>query len=168
MSSHAITKKPRRPKPVNFGKRRTLRLGEAEDAAVEHMRAALARNRGVRTGDVDYSEALRLLLVENYKSAMVLAGEPEAWPTPTTVELPAELWDGLTECRNRLAHSQGSLYTVMRKLNFDETVRRDEVRAAFVAVQESKEAVARLESRMVAFVTGTSAVADAEAEDLAG
>lgn len=159
--------KTRRPKPVNYGKRRTLRLGAREEDAVAAMRTALAKSRGVATDDVDYSEALRLLLVENRKSAMVLAGRPESWPTSTAIELPSELWDALTECRNRLAHSQGSLYTVMRKLNFDEHVTRDEVREAFTAVQESKVTVARIEARMVEFVTTMSAAAAAEADDRA-
>lgn len=160
----ATSTKTRRPKPVNYGKRRTLRLGAREEDAVAAMRAAMAKNRGVDIDDVEYSEALRLLLIENHKAATVLAGRPESWPTSTTVELPAALWDALTECRNRLAHSQGSLYTVMRKLNFDDGVTRDEVREAFTAVQESKATVARMEARLVEFVTTMSAAAAAEAD----
>lgn len=153
-------KKSRRPKPINFGKKRTLRLGAAEEDAIEQMRVALAKSRGVKVGDVDFSEATRILLVENLKSAMVLAGKAEAWPTSSTVDLPQALWDLLTDCRNRLSHSQGSLYTIMRKLNFDEDVTPTEVDEALEAVRESKAAVARIEDRLVEFVTEASAGVD--------
>lgn len=159
--------KKRRPKPINYGLRRTLRLGAREEAAVAAMRSALAENRGVALDDVDYSEAVRLLLVENHAAAMELAGRPDSWPASTTLELPAALWDQLTECRNRLAHSQGSLYTILRKLNFDQTVDRDEVRAAFNAVQSSKDAVARMETRLLAFLSDMEAGADAKADEKA-
>lgn len=157
-------RKPRRPKPVNFGKRRALRLGADEEAAVAAMRAALAKNRGTDAEQVPFSEGLRLLLTENIKAAQVLAGQPGAWALSQSVDVPAELWDGLTDCHNRLSHSQGSLYTILRKLNFDETVTKDEVRVAFEAVQESKTAVARMEDRLVSFVTTASAAAAAEAD----
>lgn len=163
-----VNVKPRRPKPVNFGKKRTLRLGVAEEAAVHQLRAALAKNRNMSVENVEFSEAVRLLLVENIKAAKILAGHPEAWPTSTTVDLPAELWDGLTDCRNRLSHSQGSLYTIVRKLNFnDGPVTTDEVRKAFAAVQDSKEIVDRFEARMVDFVTDMSDVAGAESDGAA-
>ncbi|WP_218220430.1 hypothetical protein [Nesterenkonia sp. Act20] len=102
---------------------------------------------------VPFSEGLRLLLTANEKTARVMAGQPEQLATASTfVDVPADLWNGLTECQNRLSHSQGSLYTVMRKLNFNEGITGDEVRAAFTAVQESKTAVVRMEERLLDFV----------------
>lgn len=157
------TTKTRRPKPMNHPLRKTLRFDEHVADAVEQMRRALARVRRVPVEKVDFSEAVRLLLVENVKAARVLAGQPEAWPSSRSVELPAELWDQLTDCRNRLSNSRGSIYTIMRKINFHENVTRDEVRDAFEAVQESKRAVERMEERLVVFVQEASAAAAAEA-----
>lgn len=163
MGGRAVTRqKPRRPKPVNFGKRRALRLGEPEEAAVEAMRSALADIRGVDVDDVPFSEGLRLLLTENEKAAQVLAGQPEAWTKSSTLEVPDELWDGMTDCRNRLSHAQGSLYTIMRKINFTEAVDEDQVRAAFEAVQESKAALVRMESTLQAHVDDVPDTAAAE------
>lgn len=158
--------KPRRPKSVNYGHRRTLRFGTAEEAAVLHMRYALAQLRGVEVEKIPFSEGLRLLLTENVKAAQILAGKPEALPYSQSIELPLELWDALADCRNRLSHSQGSLYTIMRKLNFAETVTAAEVRDAFEAVQKSKGTLARLEERVVEFLGtfSSGAVAEDEAE----
>lgn len=165
MSAPHSSRKPRRPKPVNYGTRRALRFGEAEEAAVAAMRAALAKSRRIDAAQVSFSEAHRLLLVDAERAARILAGQPEAWTSSRSVEVPIELWDGLSECRNRLSHSQGSLYTIMRKLNFDEAVTPDEVRAAFVAVQSSKAAVERMEAVLVEMVSTLEAEADAEAGD---
>lgn len=160
MSAITATKKPRRPKPVNYGKRRTLRFGDAEEAAVESLRLALSKSRGKKVG---FSEAHRLLLTENEKAARLLAGRPEEWTRTETVEVPAELWDALTECRNAVVHSRGSLYGILRKVNFDEgPITRDETRAAFEALEESKAAVARMEARLEAFVTTSSSGAAAQ------
>jgi hypothetical protein len=148
---------------VNYGRRRTLRLGVAEEAAVARMRAALAKSRRVPVEQVDFSEAVRLLLVENEKAARVLAGQPESWTPSQAVDLPAEAWDAITDCRNRLSHSQGSLYNISRKLNFDDgPVTRAEVLAAFEANQEAKASHARLEELLVRFVEGMSDAAGAE------
>jgi len=165
MSALPDSRKHRRPKPVNFGTRRALRLGPAEEAAVASMRSSLAKTRGVDADDVKFSDALRLLLVGNEKAARVLAGQPETWTSSRTVELPLELWDGLSECRNRLSHSQGSLYNMSRKLNFDQGVSPAELRDAFLAVQESKDAIARMEAALVEFASADPAAADAEASD---
>lgn len=152
--------KPRRPKPVNYGKRRTLRFGDAEEAAVESLRLALSKSRGKKVG---FSEAHRMLLTENEKAARVLAGQPEKWISTEAVELPAELWDALTQCGNALSHSRGSLYNISRKVNFDqEPVTRNEVSAAFDAVQASKETVAALEARLAAFMDTLSSGAAAQ------
>lgn len=165
MSVPRTVRKPRRPKPLNYGSQRAVRLGVRHEEAVTAMRQALAKIRGVGISKVSFSEGLRLLLDENEKAARIIAGEPESWTPSQTVALPLELWNGLTECRNRLSHSQGSLYTIMRKLNFDEDVDRDQVRAAFSAMNESKAAVARMEATLVAFVDLTSAGAEAKAND---
>lgn len=157
------TSKPRRPKPVNYGSQRAVRLGARHEEAVSAMREELAKIRGVDASKVSFSEGLRLLLDENEKAARIMAGEPESWTPSQTVAVPLDVWNGLTECRNRLSHSQGSLYVIMRKLNFGEGVDRDEVRAAFAAVQESKAAVARMEASLVSFLDGTSAEAAAKA-----
>ncbi|WP_119697607.1 hypothetical protein [Microbacterium halotolerans] len=158
--------KHRRPKPRNYGQRRALRLGDAEEAAVARMRTALAKSRGVGVDEVPFSDALRLLLTENEKAARVLAGRPEAWTSSRTLRVPDEAWAILSDCRNRVSHSQGSIYTIMRKLNFDEVVGQDEVREAFAAVQESKLALTRIEDRLVDLVTGAAdeAVAQSAAE----
>lgn len=165
MSTPHRTSKPRRPKPVHYGSQRAVRLGARHEEAVVAMQRALAKVRGVSAAKVSFSEGLRLLLDENEKAARIMAGEPESWTPSQTVDVPLELWNGLTECRNRLSHSQGSLYTIMRKLNFDEDVDRNQVRAAFSAMNESKVAVARMEATLVAFVDVMSAGAEAKADD---
>lgn len=155
--------KTRRPKPVNYGMRRTLRLGDAEEVAVDQMRSSLAKIRRVPVDEVDFSEAVRLLLVENVKAARVLAGQPESWPTSQTVDLPAEAWDALTDAGNRLSHAQGSLYNISRKLNFDDgPVTRGEMLAAFEANQEAKASLAAFEQLMVRLISDMSDAAGAE------
>lgn len=161
--SGKIALKPRRPKPVNFGQHHNVRLGAAEEAAVRYMREALAKQRGADVEKVSFSEALRLLLGENVTAARALAADPSALPRAEALDLPIEFWDGLTDCRNKLSHSQGSLHVILRKLNFDETVSKGEVREAFDAVQESRAAIARLEAHAVALVTSLAG-AGAEAE----
>lgn len=142
--------KQRRPKPVNYGKKRSLDLGPAEEAAVGELQKAMTRQRGKQ---VPWAEAARTLWTKNLESARALAEQPEMLAANAAgIDVPTELWNGLADCRNRLSHSQGSLYTVMRKLNFDEGITKDEVVAAFDAVQESKAAVARMEERLVEFV----------------
>ncbi|MFP3397649.1 hypothetical protein SB749_15065 [Brevibacterium sp. SIMBA_078] len=159
------TSKPRRPKPVNYGTQHAVRLGVRHEEAVAAMQRALAKSRGVDASKISFSESLRLLLDENEKTARIMSGEPESWSPSQTVAVPLEVWNGLTECRNRLSHSQGSLYTIMRRINFGEGIGRDEVRAAFGAVQESKAAVARMEAALVSFLDGKSAGAAAKADD---
>lgn len=158
----------RRLKPVRFPLRTTLRYDAAFAKAIDEMRRALARRDRVDISTVDFSSAVRALVGDRYTAAALLAGRPEAWPSANAVELPRGLWDGLTECRNRLSHSQGSLYAMMKKLNFDESISRDEVRAAFDAVQESKQSLARMEQRLVAFVTASPDAAAAESGTEAG
>ncbi len=109
MSARPGSRKRRRPKPVNYGTRRALPLGPAEESAVASMRSSLAKTRGIDSDDVKFSDALRLLLVGNEKAARVMAGQPETWTASRTVGLPMELWDCLADCRNRLSHAQGSL-----------------------------------------------------------
>lgn len=155
----------RRPKPVNQVMRKTLRYDRAVADAVEHLQREMAKNAGVNltavdasgvpeyTKALDFSKAVRMLVVENHKAALVLAGQPEAWPTSQTVQLPMEIWDGLTQCRNNLSHSQGSLYAMLRKVNFAEgEISREEFREAYEAVMESKQAVARMEATLVQFL----------------
>lgn len=153
--------KYRRPKPVNFGKRRTLRLGEAEESAVEALRRRLVKARGRNVG---FSEAHRLLLTENEKSARLLAGQPEEWTSTKTIELPAELNETLRDCWNALVHSRGSFYGILRKVNGvdDGLFTRDEARAAFEAIEESKATVARMEERLELFVSTYSSGAAAQ------
>lgn len=155
-------KSKRRPKPVRFPLRSTLRYDAAFAEPVAEMRRAIARRRGVDLGKVDFSTAVRALMGDRYEAASLLASQPEAWHAAGAVELPPELWDALTECGNRLSHSQGSLYNISRKLNFGETISVDEARAAFQAVQASKQAVTRMEQHLVAFVTGASDAAGAK------
>lgn len=152
--------KYRRPKPVNFGKRRTLRLGEAEESAVEALRQKIAKARGKSVG---FSEAHRLLLTENEKSARLLAGQPEEWTSTETLEVPAELNETLRDCWNALSHSRGSMYGILRKVNGvdDGPFTRDEAREALAAIDESKAAVARMEERLELFVTSYSSGAAA-------
>ncbi|PWD52044.1 hypothetical protein C8046_16730 [Serinibacter arcticus] len=131
---------------------------------MHRMRQALAHNRGVEVDAVSFSEAVRGLLVDRDQAARELAGQPGSWPTSRTIEVPADLWDGLTDCRNRLSHSQGSLYTIMRKLNFDAEVTNEEVREAFEAVQASKRAVTGMEDLLVHFVQGATDAAVAKSD----
>lgn len=155
-------KSKRRPKPVRFPLRSTLRYDAAFAQPVNEMRRAIARRRGIAISQVDFSTAVRALMGDRYEAASLLAAQPEAWPAAGGVGLPPELWDALTECRNRLSHSQGSLYNISRKLNFGEGVSPDAARDAFEAVQESKRAVARMEQRLVAFVTAAPDAAGAK------
>lgn len=157
---HTTKAKPRRSKPVNQDKRKTLRYDRAVEDAVARLQRAAARN-GTQ---LDFSKAVRTLIVDGFSAARALSVDPSAWPQSQTVDLPAELWEAITECRNRLSHSQGSLYTIMRKLNFDESVDAAEVREAFTAVQESRGAVERIEARMVAFLTQESDEAGAKSD----
>lgn len=152
----------RRPKPVNQTLRKTLRYDRAVADAVDHLQREVAKNDGVNlaavdaagvpeyTKNLDFSKAIRMLVVENHKAAKQLAGKPEAWPEAQAVELPIQIWDGLTACRNHLSYSQGSLYVMLRKVNFDEgEISSDEFREAYEAVIESKQSVARMEAMLV-------------------
>lgn len=143
-----------RRKPTKYGRHRNLRLGVDEENAVAAMREALAEVRGVAFDDVDWAEAVRLLLVENEKQARVMAGQPEALATAGagTVAVPDEVWESLSDCRNRTTHSQGSLYTIMKKLNFGDAVTKQQVAEAARDVKESKEAILRMEELLIEFV----------------
>lgn len=77
MSALPGPRKHRRPKPVNCGTCRALRLSPAEEAAVDSMRSSLAKTRGVDADEGKFSGAVRLLLVGNEKDARIMAGEPE-------------------------------------------------------------------------------------------
>lgn len=164
MSAPRSTGKQRRPKLVNFGRQRALRLGDAEEAAVHRMRSALAKQRRVPVESVDFSEAVRLLLCDNERAARILAGQPEAWTASRVVEVPQNLWDGLDQCRNAVVHARGSMYGILRKVNFDDgPVTRTEMLAAFDAAQSSLAALERMEAALVELVSALEAAADAEA-----
>lgn len=141
-----------RRKPTKYGRHRNLRLGVDEENAVAAMREALAEVRGGKS--VPFSEALRILLVENGKAARVMAGQPEALASggAASVAVPDEVWESLTDCRNRTTHSQGSLYTIMKKLNFGDAVTKQQVAEAARDVKESKEAILRMEELLIEFV----------------
>ncbi|MDR8019233.1 hypothetical protein [Nesterenkonia aerolata] len=149
-----------RRKPTKYGRHRNLRLGVDEENAVAAMREALAEVRGVAFDDVDWAEAVRILLVENEKAARVMAGQPEALATAgaASVAVPDEVWESLTDCRNRTSHSQGSLYTIMKKLNFGDAVTKQQVAEAARDVKESKEAILRMEELLIEFVESERAV----------
>lgn len=149
--------KPRRPKPINYGTQRAVRLGARHEEAVAAKQRALAKSRGVDASKISFSEGLRFLLDENEKTARIMANEPESWSPTQTVAIPLEVWNGLTECRNRLTYSQGTLHTIMRRLHSNENVYRHELRATFAAVQEARNAVARMEAVLVSFLDGKSA-----------
>lgn len=164
MAANRTTRKPRRPKPVNYGRQRTLRLGEAEEAAVAGMRAALAKIRRVDPSQVSFSEAHRLLLVDAERAARILARQPEAWKPPQIVDVPEALWVGLNECRDAVVHSRGSMYAILRKVNFDEgPVTRSELLSAIATVKSSEAALERMEVSLVEMVSTLEAAADAEA-----
>jgi hypothetical protein len=161
----AATVKKRRPKPVRFPLRSTLRYDDEFLMLVERMRRAVARQRRVDVESIDFSTAVRTLVVKQFEAASALADQPTAWPVSNIVELPAELWDAVTQCRNALANSRGSLYVILRKLNFEEHVVTDELRQAFADVAASKVAVERMDESLIAFVTTE---ADAAAAESAG
>lgn len=83
-----------------------------------------------------------------------MAGQPEALATAGagTVAVPDEVWESLSDCRNRTTHSQGSLYTIMKKLNFGDAVTKQQVAEAARDVKESKEAILRMEELLIEFV----------------
>lgn len=141
-----------RRKPTKYGRHRNLRLGVDEENAVAAMREALAEVRGGKS--VPFSEALRTLLVENEKRARVMAGQPEALASggAASVAVPDEVWESLSDCRNRTSHSQGSLYTIMKKLNFGDAITKQQVAEAARDVKESKEAILRMEELLIEFV----------------
>lgn len=143
-----------RRKPAKYGRHVNLRIGVDEVNAVDAMREALAEVRGVAADKVAFAEALRILLVENEKAARVMAGQPEALATAgaATVAVPDEVWESLTDCRNRTSHSQGSLYTIMKKLNFGAAITKQQVAEAARDVKESKEAILRMEELLIEFV----------------
>lgn len=164
MSAPHSTSKQRRPKALRYGSQRAVRLGDPEEAAVDRMRSALAKQRRVPVDAIDFSEALRLLLGDNERAARVLAGQPEAWTPSRLVEIPAELWNGLNECRNAVVHSRGSMYAILRKVNLDEgLVTRAEILSAFDAVRSSLESLAHMEISLVELVSTLEAAADAKA-----
>lgn len=152
-----------RPKRTNFGERRTIRLTDAETDAVEKMRSQIAKVRGVDVEKVTFSVALRTLISHNLEAAQFYADQIPGMPQRHVIDLPEEFWHYLDDCRRRVMHSQGSMYTVMRKLNFDEVVSAEEVTAAFVAVQESKQSLLRLENIVEAALEAALAEAGAEA-----
>lgn len=125
-----------RRKPTNYGRHRNLRLGVEEENAVAALQEALSELRGGKS--VPFSEALRTLLVENEKAARVMAGQPEALATAGagTVAVPDEVWESLSDCRNRTSHSQGSLYTIMKKLNVGDAVTEQEISTAHALVKK--------------------------------
>lgn len=164
MSAPHSTGKQRRPKSANYTRQRAVRLGDPEETAVGRMRTALAKQRRVPVDAIDFSEALRLLLGDNERAARILAGQPEAWTPSRIVEVPAELWNGLNECRNAVVHARGSMYAILRKVNFDEgPVTRAEMLAAFDAVRSSLESLEHMEISLVELVGTLEAAADAKA-----
>lgn len=149
--------KTRRPKPVNQGRRATLRYGDEVANAVDQLQREVAKSRGIplhRTDDagvplytkaLDFSKAIRMLVVENERAARIMAGSPSSWPTSSQVELPEAFWSALDEVRNRQSHAQGSLYQIARKLNFDAgPVAREEFVAAFHTLRSCQESLAQL------------------------
>lgn len=169
--------KQRRAKPVRLPLRATLRYDEKVASAVDDLRRAVAKHRGIsvtRTDDegrhvyrqaLSFSRAIRMLVVENERAARLLAGAPQEWPTSQRVDLPQPFWDVLTGCDNRLSHAQGSLYGILRKVNFDQgPVTREEFGEAFAAVADAKEALQRLEAETLERLDDLSA-GDGPAED---
>ncbi|WP_433676909.1 hypothetical protein [Microbacterium gorillae] len=113
---------------------------------------------------VEFSEALRLLLGDNERAARILAGQPEAWTPSHVVDVPQDLWDGLNDCRNAVVHARGSMYGILRKVNFDDgPVSRPEMLSAIEAVTSSQAALERMEIALVEMVSTLEAAADAEA-----
>jgi hypothetical protein len=104
-----------------------------------------------------------MLISHNYEAAQFYANQIPAMPMRQVIDLPERFWDSIDECRRRVMHSQGSMYTVMRKLNFGEIVSAEEVRDAYLAVQESKQALLRLENLAQAAIEAALAGAGAEA-----
>lgn len=150
-SSHHGPK--RHLRTTNYDRRITLRVDDEIARAASDVQSAVQRASG-RT--ISQSAALRMLILDNGRVARALAGDPESWPVDTTVDLPRELWDGLTECRNAAAHAQGSLYGILRAANASGLSASDHtaIGQALTTVQESRDAIERLEELAVAYVTG--------------
>lgn len=157
VSPVVTAKSKRRPKPSRFPYRSTLRYDTEFGKLVARARRALARQRHVTVSAIDFSTAVRTLVTRRFEAASALAGQPEAWPESNTLDVPDELWETLTDCRNRISHSQGSLYAIVRRLDIGDEVTASELRAAFSAVQESQHTLAGLEERLVHLVTQTEA-----------
>lgn len=106
-----------------------VRLGSDAWAAVTAMREALGDLRDVDAGKVTVTEAVELLLTQNIEAVKALAENPEELPEADggVIDVPQEFWDDLHDCRNRLSHSQGSLYTIMKKLNVGDAVTKQEI-----------------------------------------
>lgn len=148
-----MTAQAQRRKPVNYGKRRSLRLGADEENAVAAMRQALADVRGVAFDDVDWAEAVRLLLVENEKQARVMAGEPEATAKGSDViDVPDELWQELADAKKITTHARGSLHILARKLNFGKHVSQQEFAEALKSNRRAEEANQRMEEALLRFI----------------
>lgn len=147
----ARQKENKRPTPV--------RLGSDAWAAVTAMREALGDLRGVDAGKVTVTEAVELLLTQNIEAIKAMAENPEELPEADggIIDVPQQFWDGLHDCRNRLSHSQGSLYTLMKKLNFGDPVTKQEVAGAAKDVKASKDAVDEMRQMMVDYVEAQAA-----------
>ncbi len=150
-----VRRSKRRPKPVRFTRRVTIRADADLVSAVEDVADAVEAATSRRPS---FSSALRTLVVRNSDAARAMAGSPDSWPTTTAVQLPQRLWDALSEASNRLSHCQGSLYGILRAMNSDSiSPSRAEWALVMTAVRETQEAVTRLEQLAVEYVAAAPA-----------
>lgn len=115
-----------------------VRLGVDAWTAVTAMREALGDLRGVDAGKVTVTETVELLLTQNFEAVKALAENPEELPEADggVIDVPQQFWDGLHDCRNRLSHSQSSLYTIMKKLNVGDAVTQQEISTAHALMKK--------------------------------
>lgn len=165
--------KPRKSRntTVNFGRRRSLRLGAEEEQVIDLMRRALAKTRGVVDLDevvdmkvrgkwirvkayeksASFSEAHRLLLTDKTGANRILSRAKAMTDSGAIAggafEIPDEVIESLAECRKSLSFTQG----LVRRVVFDDPDRADEVLAS---IQQQRVLIADIEKRIGSLLAG--------------
>lgn len=156
-ASEATPRRPRK-KAVNFAKRRTLRFSDDEERAVDDVRRALAKSSGRNLGEVTFSEALRLLIVDKEGAAEVEARalaierngpDATAWGL---ADISDRLGYELGPIRNEIARIGGNLNQIAKRLNMGDAVRPVELSAALRAVAELHDVPDDIERRIARLV----------------
>lgn len=142
--------RPRQVREVTLPHRFSMRVSDDEKNAIELVRHKLAESQGKDPEKVSFSDSARFILTQNLEEVMEATASPGV-PTQL-VDVPDWVWEMLTAANNKLSHAQGSAYTIMRKLNFEEDVAQEEVFAAADAIQESKASIERMEDALLTWL----------------